>query len=173
MSTLESLIQSAQALPSAERKVLIETLPDKLFFKIGEVCELVSVQSHVLRYWESEFPMFQPQKNRAGQRTYRRKDVQMALRIRSLLYEEGFTIAGANKKLQSEGREASRYKVEPPNTTELDFESLVPAQIEIMPNDRAARFAAIRQARGSLKGVLPSVDEFLAEKHFELERESK
>jgi DNA-binding transcriptional MerR regulator len=87
-------------------------IPDKLFFKIGEVCELVGVQAHVLRYWESEFPMLQPQKNRAGQRTYRRKDVEMALRIKELLYEEGFTIAGARKKLSGESRgSAARLKV--------------------------------------------------------------
>ena len=72
-------------------------IPDKLFFKIGEVCHLVGVEAHVLRYWETEFPTLQPQKNRAGQRTYRRKDVEMALRIRELLYVEGFTIAGAEK----------------------------------------------------------------------------
>ena len=79
-------------------------IPDKLFFKIGEVCEIVAVQAHVLRYWESEFPMLQPQKSRSGQRTYRRRDVEMALRIKELLYDEGFTIAGAKRKLSSEGR---------------------------------------------------------------------
>lgn len=89
-------------------------IPDKLFYKIGEVCEIVGVQAHVLRYWETEFPMLQPQKNRAGQRTYRRKDVEMALRIRDLLYGEGFTIAGAKRKLQNEGRGASRLTVVPP-----------------------------------------------------------
>jgi DNA-binding transcriptional MerR regulator len=90
-------------------------IPDKLFFKIGEVCDIVGVQPHVLRYWESEFPMLQPQKNRAGQRTYRRKDVEMALRIRELLYEEGFTIAGAKRKLLGEGRGgASRLQIVPP-----------------------------------------------------------
>ena len=93
-------------------------IPDKLFFKIGEVCDLVGVQAHVLRYWESEFPMLQPQKNRAGQRTYRRKDVEMALRIKELLYGEGFTIAGAKRKLAGEGRGASaRLKVVPPMPT--------------------------------------------------------
>ena len=56
-------------------------IPEKLFFKIGEVCELAGVQAHVLRYWESEFPMLAPQKNRAGQRVYRKRDVEMALRI--------------------------------------------------------------------------------------------
>src|SRR5437764_15293351 len=72
-------------------------IPQKLFFKIGEVCEIAGVQAHVLRYWETEFPMLAPQKNRAGQRTYRRRDVDMALRIKQLLYDEQYTIAGAKK----------------------------------------------------------------------------
>lgn len=82
-------------------------IPEKLFFRIGEVCELIKVQPHVLRYWETEFPMLAPQKNRAGQRVYRRKDVEMVLRIRDLLYEEKFTIAGAKKKLMDEIRGSS------------------------------------------------------------------
>lgn len=94
-----------------------KAIPDKLFFKIGEVCDLVGVQAHVLRYWESEFPTLQPQKNRAGQRTYRRKDVEMALRIKELLYDEGFTIAGAKRKLTGEGRGSGRLKIVPPNAS--------------------------------------------------------
>src|SRR5215813_14879619 len=82
-------------------------IPEKLFFRIGEVCELIKVQPHVLRYWETEFPMLAPQKNRAGQRVYRRKDVEMVLRIRDLLYEEKFTIAGAKKRLVDEMRGGS------------------------------------------------------------------
>jgi DNA-binding transcriptional MerR regulator len=82
-------------------------IPEKLFFRIGEVCELIKVQPHVLRYWETEFPMLAPQKNRAGQRVYRRKDVEMVLRIRDLLYEEKFTIAGAKKRLAEESRGGS------------------------------------------------------------------
>jgi DNA-binding transcriptional MerR regulator len=85
-------------------------IPEKIFFKIGEVCELVGVQAHVLRYWETEFPMLSPQKNRSGQRTYRRRDVEVALRIKELLYDELFTIAGARKKLQVELRETARSK---------------------------------------------------------------
>src|SRR5713101_3622477 len=86
-------------------------IPQKLFFKIGEVCEIAGVQAHVLRYWETEFPMLAPQKNRAGQRTYRRRDVEMALRIKELLYEEQYTIAGAKKKLASELRAPVRDKI--------------------------------------------------------------
>src|SRR5437870_5634493 len=83
-------------------------IPEKLFFKIGEVCEIAGVQAHVLRYWETEFPMLTPQKNRAGQRTYRRRDVEMALRIKELLYDEQYTIAGAKKKLSTELRGVNR-----------------------------------------------------------------
>ncbi|MEP6706503.1 MAG: MerR family transcriptional regulator [Pyrinomonadaceae bacterium] len=86
-------------------------IPEKLYFKIGEVCEIVGVQAHVLRYWETEFSMLTPQKNRAGQRTYRRRDVEMALRIKELLYEEQYTIAGAKKRLASETRGPSKLKV--------------------------------------------------------------
>src|SRR6476659_1269695 len=92
-------------------------IPEKIYFKIGEVCDLVGVQAHVLRYWETEFPMLSPQKNRSGQRSYRRRDVEMALRIKQLLYNEMFTIAGAKKKLQTEVREGSKLKIvhpEPP-----------------------------------------------------------
>jgi DNA-binding transcriptional MerR regulator len=86
-------------------------IPEKIYFKIGEVCDIVGVQAHVLRYWETEFPMLSPQKNRSGQRSYRRKDVETALRIKELLYDEMFTIAGARKKLQSEQREGPKLKI--------------------------------------------------------------
>lgn len=86
-------------------------IPEKLFFKIGEVCELAGVQAHVLRYWESEFPMLAPQKNRAGQRVYRKRDVEMALRIKELLYEDQYTIAGAKKRLNNELRGGGKLKI--------------------------------------------------------------
>ena len=86
-------------------------IPEKLFFKIGEVCELAGVQAHVLRYWESEFPMLAPQKNRAGQRVYRKRDVEMALRIKELLYEDQYTIAGAKKRLTNDLRGGGKFKV--------------------------------------------------------------
>lgn len=86
-------------------------IPEKLFFKIGEVCELAGVQAHVLRYWESEFSMLAPQKNRAGQRVYRKRDVEMALRIRELLYEDQYTIAGAKKRLANDLRAGVKLRV--------------------------------------------------------------
>src|SRR6478672_4570104 len=80
-------------------------IPEKIYFKIGEVCDLVGVEAHVLRYWETEFSALSPQKNKSGQRSYRRRDVEIALRIKQLLYSEMFTIAGARKKLLQESRE--------------------------------------------------------------------
>jgi len=80
----------------------VKKIPNKLFFKIGEVCEITDTQPYVLRYWESEFPALAPAKNSSGQRIYRRRDIETVLRIKQLLYDEGFTIAGAKKRLESE-----------------------------------------------------------------------
>jgi DNA-binding transcriptional MerR regulator len=80
----------------------MEFVPNKLYYKIREVCGIVGVEAHVLRFWESEFPSLSPPKSKSGQRTYRPKDIELLLRIKHLLYEEGFTIAGARKRLGSE-----------------------------------------------------------------------
>lgn len=96
-------------------------IPEKIFFKIGEVCDLVGVQAHVLRYWETEFSMLSPQKNRSGQRSYRRRDVEIALRIKELLYDDLFTIAGAKKKLQTELRDMNRLKIVHSETAKENF----------------------------------------------------
>jgi DNA-binding transcriptional MerR regulator len=80
-------------------------LPPKLYYRIGEVAELVGVEPHVLRYWEREFRSIRPTKSAKGQRVYSRRDVENLLRVRELLYSEGFTIAGAKKKLQRAGTE--------------------------------------------------------------------
>src|SRR5580704_5205219 len=81
------------------------SLPPKLYFRIGEVAELVGVEPHVLRYWEREFRSIRPTKSAKGQRVYSRRDVENLMRVRELLYREGFTIAGAKKKLQRTGEE--------------------------------------------------------------------
>ena len=108
-------------------------IPEKLFFKIGEVCDIVGVQAHVLRYWETEFPMFSPQKNRAGQRTYRKRDVEIGLRIKELLYEELYTIAGAKKKLTVELRNVGKLKpVEAENQSE-SFKQKISPQPQYTP----------------------------------------
>jgi DNA-binding transcriptional MerR regulator len=85
-------------------KIVVPEIPNKLYFRIGEVSDIVSVKPYVLRYWESEFPDIKPSKSKSGQRLYKRRDVELLLRIKQLLYEERFTINGARKRLKEWGR---------------------------------------------------------------------
>ncbi len=102
----------------SENDSLVETepskIPNRLFFRIGDVAELAGVETHVLRFWESEFPRFSPKKTSTGQRQYRRKDVEAVLEIKRLLYDEGYTIAGARKVLRQKAK--SKRKVPAVNT---------------------------------------------------------
>src|ERR1700690_2185686 len=79
-------------------------IPDKLYFRIGEVATLCRLPAYVLRFWESEFPQLKPVKSSTGQRMYRRRDVESVLHIKQLLYEQGFTIVGARQQLRSESK---------------------------------------------------------------------
>jgi DNA-binding transcriptional MerR regulator len=92
-------VTKLKAKPNRSSEVIV---PDKLYFRIGEVSELCRLPAYVLRFWETEFPQLKPVKSSTGQRMYRRKDVEAVLRIKKLLYEEGFTIAGARQQLRAE-----------------------------------------------------------------------
>ncbi len=82
-------------------------IPDKLYFRIGEVARLCDIPAYVLRFWESEFPQLKPNKGGTGQRLYRRRDVETALRIKVLLYDEGYTIPGARQAIKSEMKQSA------------------------------------------------------------------
>lgn len=96
-----------------------QSIPDKLYFKIGEVSELTGMEPHVLRYWESEFKELRPHRAGSKQRLYRRSDVETVLAIKHLLYEEGFTIAGARKALGKEKKEGAGEKPAEPDANLL------------------------------------------------------
>lgn len=96
-------------------------LPDKLYFKIGEVAQIVGVPAYVLRYWETEFKVIRPQKSRTQQRVYRRRDVELLLKIKHLLYTKKFTIAGARQQLRL-GSDA--VEMAPPSSRYLATQSL-------------------------------------------------
>ena len=85
-------------------------IPPKLYFRIGEVADLLGVETHVLRYWESVFPSLAPKKSGTGRRLYRRKDVELLLRIKHLLYEKRFTIEGARQHLEHAARRTPQIK---------------------------------------------------------------
>ena len=118
-----------------------KNIPSKLFFKIGEVCELTDTQPYVLRYWESEFPALAPAKNNSGQRIYRRRDIETILRIKTLLYEEGFTIAGAKKKLELEMKEGTKTPAPTPTAVKT-------------PQPEEGTQDQIREIRAELHGIL-------------------
>jgi DNA-binding transcriptional MerR regulator len=88
-------------------------LPDKLYFKIGEVADLVGVKPHVLRYWETEFVALRPKKTRGAHRHYSRRDVELAMLLRRLLHDEGYTVPGAKKKLREIGHHRRSSPPEP------------------------------------------------------------
>ncbi len=115
-------------------------LPDKLYFRIGEVAELVGVEPHVLRYWETEFRM-RPHRSSSGQRLYRKKDIGRFLRVKKLLHTEGFTIAGARKILSS-GDKASVSQSSASSAIEIDVDKLSEA------SDRLGR---LRQSIAALR----------------------
>jgi DNA-binding transcriptional MerR regulator len=97
-------------------------IPDKLYFRIGEVSRLCGLPSYVLRFWETEFNQLKPSKSGTGQRMYRKIDVENVLRIKKLLYDQGFTIAGARQQLRAETKRKQSplpFAVPPPNRGEL------------------------------------------------------
>ncbi len=110
-------------------------IPDKLFFRIGEVADLTGVPPYVLRYWESEFKLLRPRKNHAGQRVYRKPDIELVLRIKGLLYEDRLTLEGAKKRLLQESRGRSQ---------QLELPAPDPQTLEVLRRLRA-RLEGMRQ----------------------------
>ena len=106
-------------------------VPRKIYYSITEVAQMADVKAHVLRYWETEFSMLRPRKNRAGNRTYQEKDVKLVLLIRKLLYEEGFTIKGARKRLQDRKTVALRDQMEIPFAGEGQQEKITELRREL------------------------------------------
>jgi DNA-binding transcriptional MerR regulator len=94
----------ATARKSAKRRGEEVLIPDKLYFRIGEVSRLCRLPAYVLRFWETEFPQLKPNKSSTGQRMYRRRDLENVVRIKTLLYDQGFTIAGARQQLRTEAK---------------------------------------------------------------------
>ncbi len=98
---------------SSQRRSTPSEIPDKLYFRIGDVARICEVPAYVLRFWETEFPQLKPNKSGTGQRLYRRRDVELALRIKRLLYDEGYTIPGARQAFQTEAREVRKKNSAP------------------------------------------------------------
>src|SRR2546430_16605176 len=104
MATGSSSPRMARKRMAQKRRGDATVVPDKLYFRIGEVSRLCKLPAYVLRFWETEFPQLKPTKGSTGQRMYRRHEVECALRIKHLLYQEGFTIAGARQHLKTQSK---------------------------------------------------------------------
>ncbi len=123
----------------------------KLYYKIREVCEIVGVEAHVLRFWETEFPALSPPKSKSGQRTYRPRDIELLLEIKKLLYDDGFTIAGARKRLKAE-------KAAPAKTEEAVARVHAP-RMEKKPAPKAeAGSERLRKVKSELENILTLLD---------------
>jgi DNA-binding transcriptional MerR regulator len=121
------------------------------YYKIGEVCEMTDTQPYVLRFWESEFPQLAPRKSRAGQRIYEKRDVEMVIRIRKLLYDEEYTIAGARKKLEEEGLVAE--PAAPPQGKRKGASLAIPAREKAPAAAERSLLGTLRALRKELQGV--------------------
>ena len=133
---------------SADSKAPVE-IPDKLFFSIGEVCKLVRVEPYVLRFWESEFPRLKPGKGPNGRRMYRKRDIETVLTIKNLLYDQGFTIAGARKALAAGAASGGRRQGhrEPPQES-----GRPPSEAASGPSEGAAE--RVRTLKSELRAIL-------------------
>jgi len=127
----------------------------RLYYKIGEACKVLDIQPYVLRYWETEFPALSPSKSRSGQRVYSEKELETIRRIKELLYEEGYTIAGAKKKLEAElaaGGEAVRDDDEAPEEP-AEAVAEAPPPLPLRAEPAAPDMDASERERALLSGV--------------------
>lgn len=142
------------------RKTVIPEIPDKLYFRIGDVARLCEVPAYVLRFWETEFPQLKPNKGGTGQRLYRKRDVEMALRIKSLLYDQGYTIPGARQVFKNEAK--AREAVTPFEVTTSVIAPVAPVPVvTAAPATGESRNATIEARLRSLRAEMQSLVEML------------
>jgi DNA-binding transcriptional MerR regulator len=137
--------------PNRKRAYEPPAIPDRLYFKIGDVARLCGVETYVLRFWESQFPQLKPNKSGTGQRLYRRRDVEIALEIKRLVHAEGYTLAGARVVLEQEQRRQSPRPDSLPDSRGGPQASLPPAAGQSKRSDAVA--AAIGRARSELREI--------------------
>ncbi len=135
-----------------------EKLPEKPYYRIGEVSSLVGVEPHVLRYWEREFRTIRPQKSARGQRVYSRRDVETLMRVRQLLYKDGFTIAGARRKLQQDRVASEEDATMAPATASAAVREPQAAEASLPDGARPA-VAPLSSPSLLVAGASPSPDE--------------
>lgn len=136
------------------RKVVTPEIPDKLYFRIGDVARLCEVPAYVLRFWETEFPQLRPNKGGTGQRLYRKRDVEMALRIKSLLYDQGYTIPGARQVFKQETKAREAVAAEAAVPVPMPATPVPAPAVAADSGEELRRKAALRAVRDELCALL-------------------
>jgi DNA-binding transcriptional MerR regulator len=145
------------------RKHVAPEIPDKLYFRIGDVARLCEVPAYVLRFWETEFPQLRPNKGGTGQRLYRKRDVEMALRIKSLLYDQGYTIPGARQVFKAEAKVREQAAIEAAQPVPAPGTDAEPNATVRLPaadrGDEMRRKAALRAIADELRALLAVLEQ--------------
>ncbi len=136
--------------PSPKRAVDTPTIPDRLYFKIGDVARILKIEPYVLRFWESQFPQLKPNKSGTGQRLYRKRDVEIAVEIKRLVYGEGYTLSGARQALGQAKRTESQASVAAP--APAPSQAQVPGATVAKKRDRVAE--VVVRARAELREIV-------------------
>jgi len=139
---------------SQKRAHDLPTIPDRLYFKIGDVARICEVETYVLRFWESQFPQLKPNKSGTGQRLYRRRDVEVALEIKDLVHGQGYTLSGARQALEQAGRRRAGGPVGPKQEPLRESQSRLPLTGGESANRLDAVASAVGHARAELREIV-------------------
>ncbi len=138
---------------SRKRVVDSPAIPDRLYFKIGDVARLCGVETYVLRFWETQFPQLKPNKSGTGQRLYRRREVELALEIKRLVHEEGYTLAGARHALES-GHRRSESQPRPESHVRPESNRQSESDLAAQQVLRADAAATLNRVRSELREIV-------------------
>lgn len=139
---------------SRKRAAESPTIPDRLYFKIGDVAKICGLETYVLRFWESQFPQLKPNKSGTGQRLYRRREVELVLEIKRLVHQEGYTLPGARQALEQQNRRpAAPEPREESQQAPASRLSIATRSVEVLSPNLDAAAAVIGHARAELREI--------------------
>jgi DNA-binding transcriptional MerR regulator len=144
---------------SRKRAFESPTIPDRLYFKIGDVARICELETYVLRFWESQFPQLKPNKSGTGQRLYRRREVELVLEIKRLVHAEGYTLAGARQALDLQHRSSRRTA---PQDSRPETQQSQPSRLAVAPSDSTQRRDAVAATIGHARAELRELAALLA-----------
>jgi len=156
------LIVSMATQLSHKRAMEPPTIPDRLYFKIGDVARICGLETYVLRFWESQFPQLKPNKSGTGQRLYRRREVELVLEIKRLVHTEGYTLNGARQALDQQNRRPSPQDAKGSQDPWQEIQKTSPSRLSPVPVGEGQRLDAVAAAIGHARAELREIVALLA-----------